>query len=216
MGRPRESSRLPAVRASLPRMLRHWLLGVGASVLFSGCAGQATPVAKPGAATGSAAAAPANGAVVATPSASELRKSWHYCGKPQFAVYTAAMQAEARNTVGQIARKYANVYSGEHRPTPSRFAALPAVPSMVPSGVKYQSAPADWEPWSEIHFSMAEPQYYQYEVVVSKDGMSAEVIARGDLDGNGTQSRFSLTLKRDAKTRKLQLAPAIEESNPNE
>jgi hypothetical protein len=67
------------------------------------------------------------------------------------------------------------------------------------------------------------PQYYQYEVVAAKDGKSAEVIARGDLDGNGKQSRLSLKLTLDAKTGAVtistaspKLAPSIEETDPLE
>jgi hypothetical protein len=42
---------------------------------------------------------------------------------------------------------------------------------------------------------MTEPQYYGYEFVTSKDGKTATVRAHGDLDGNGKESLFELTVK---------------------
>jgi len=42
---------------------------------------------------------------------------------------------------------------------------------------------------------MYQPMYYQYEVRAAKDGESAEVIARGDLNGDGKTSSFVITIK---------------------
>jgi hypothetical protein len=90
------------------------------------------------------------------------------------------------------------------------------VPKTVPSGVKYASTPADWQAWAPIQFTMDAPQYYQYEVKAAKDGMSAEVVAHGDLDGDGKVSTFRLGLKIDPKTRDLLIEPSIDEQDPTE
>jgi hypothetical protein len=131
-----------------------------------------------------------------------------------------AKSAEARNTVGQIAKDIAVAYEAETLPpTPrakKRLASFPPVPKTVPSGVKYASTPADWQAWAPIQFTMDAPQYYQYEVKAAKDGMSAEVVAHGDLDGDGKVSTFRLGLKIDPKTRDLLIEPSIDEQDPTE
>jgi hypothetical protein len=115
-----------------------------------------------------------------------------------------AKMAEAPNTLGSIALAYGATF--KELPAPGKRAAvkklvsLPAVPTSVPRGVKYQSSPDDWKRWSSIHFALTEPQYYQYEVVAAKDGKTAEIIARGDLDGNGKASLFRLKIELNPKT----------------
>jgi hypothetical protein len=132
-------------------------------------------------------------------------------------------EAEARNTVGQIAKDCAAYVSGDstslEKPkhaAPRKLISLPPVPAKVPSGMKYQSVVSDWKAWAPIKFSFVEPQYYQYEVVAAKDGRSAEVIARGDLDGDGKQSRFSRKLTVDPKTGSVTLGLDLEEIDPTE
>jgi hypothetical protein len=128
-------------------------------------------------------------------------------------------QAEARNAVGQIAKDYAAWWEKEDgKPRArKRLVSFPAVPKAVPKGVKYQSTPADWKPWSPIKFEMDAPQYYQYEVKAAKDGESAEIIARGDLDGDGQPSQFKVGLHVDRKKGDvLVIDPSIAESDPNE
>jgi hypothetical protein len=90
-----------------------------------------------------------------------------------------------------------------------------AVPPDVPHGQKYQSSAADWAPWKTIGFSIAEPQYFQYEVVAAKDGKSADIIARGDLDGDGQVSETRLSIELDVKTLQL-TAKGIQERGPLE
>lgn len=115
-----------------------------------------------------------------------------------------AKVAEAPNTLGGIALAYGATFKELPAPgkkaTVKKLVSLPAVPASVPRGVKYQSSPDDWKAWSAIHFALTEPQYFQYEVVAAKDGKTAEIIARGDLDGNGKASLFRLKIELDPKT----------------
>ncbi|HEX2870665.1 MAG TPA: hypothetical protein VHP33_05400 [Polyangiaceae bacterium] len=118
-----------------------------------------------------------------------------------------AKTAEARVTIGEIARAYSAALKEPPPPgkkaAPKKLVSLPAVPATVPRGVKYQSSAADWQAWAPIHFAFPEPQYFQYEVVAAKDGKSAEILARGDLDGNGKSSLFRIKIELDPKTGQL-------------
>jgi hypothetical protein len=132
---------------------------------------------------------------------------------------TKSKEAEARNAVGQIAKDYVAWWEKEDgKPrAKKKLVSCPPVPNAVPKGVKYQSAPADWKPWAPIKFEMDAPQYYQYEVRAAKNGESAEIIARGDLDGDGQTSQFKLALHVDrAHGNVLVVDPSIAESNPDE
>ncbi|HYQ14260.1 MAG TPA: hypothetical protein VEQ58_00825 [Polyangiaceae bacterium] len=125
--------------------------------------------------------------------------------------------AEARLTLVEIAKAY-NPSASEAAPNqtlrPRKLASLPAVPSAVPHGTKYQSSAADWKPWASIHFAITEPQYFQYEVVAAKDGKSADLIARGDIDGDGELSEFRLKLVVEKDGRLM--AKPLEEKQPLE
>jgi hypothetical protein len=114
--------------------------------------------------------------------------------------------AEARAVMAQIARNYAATLKNPPekgvRPL-KKLVSLPPVPAEVPRGARYQSAGSDWKPWSVIQFGLSEPQYYQFEVVAAKDGKTAEIFARGDLNGDGKTSLFSIKVQLDPKTRDL-------------
>jgi len=135
---------------------------------------------------------------------------------------TVSKVAEARGTVRQIARSYAAYWEREEKVAPGKLAkpkklvSFGPVPKAIPKAEKYPSTAADWAPWAVLSFSMDAPQYFQYEVVAAKDGKSADVLARGDLNGNGKPSLFKLHLSVDPKTRALALAPAIDETDPEE
>jgi hypothetical protein len=128
-----------------------------------------------------------------------------------------AKNAEARGFVEQIAQSYIMSFSAPHagRKPPKLFS-LPPVPSKVPSGTKYQSSDGDWLAWKRIGVSLHEPQYYQYEVVAAKDGRSADVVARGDLDADGQLSEFRLKIVLDEKQGTLSTTPELEEMHPEE
>jgi hypothetical protein len=130
-----------------------------------------------------------------------------------------AKTAEARNAVGQIAKDYAAWWETEDgKPrAKKKLVSFPPVPSTVPRATKYQSTPADWKPWAPIKFAMDMPQYYQYEVRAAKNGESAEIVARGDLDGDGQMSQFKVTLHVDrARGSALVVDPSIAETDPEE
>jgi hypothetical protein len=126
-----------------------------------------------------------------------------------------AKVAEAPDTLGSIALAYGATFkelpAAGKKPTVKKLVSLPAVPASVPRGVKYQSSPDDWKAWSAIQFAITEPQYFQYEVVAAKDGKTAEIIARGDLDGNGKASLFRLKIELDPKTGEIRAVGHNEE-----
>jgi type IV pilus assembly protein PilA len=132
-----------------------------------------------------------------------------------------AKAAEARNVLGQLAKDIVADWEGEsaldHRPrAKKKLVSYGPVPKSVPKGIKYQSSAADWKPWAALRFELSVPQYYQYEVKAAKDGESAEIIARGDLNGDGKTSEFKLSIEVDRKTQALRVSPAIAETDPAE
>jgi hypothetical protein len=90
------------------------------------------------------------------------------------------------------------------------------VPKAVPRGQKYQSSSADWKAWAPLRFEMTEPQYYQYEIRAAKDGESAEIIARGDLNGDGKASELKLLVKVERPSNRIRVSPSIHEIDPDE
>jgi hypothetical protein len=63
---------------------------------------------------------------------------------------------------------------------------------------------------------MSSPQRYQYEIIAAKDGESAEIVARGDLNGDGRTSLFKVAVKIDRAKDILVVAPTISETDPDE
>jgi type IV pilus assembly protein PilA len=134
-----------------------------------------------------------------------------------------AKAAEARNALGQIAKDVVTEWEGEWAPdnkpranVKKKLVSYGPVPKTVPKGVKYQSSAADWKPWAPLRFEISAPQYYQYEIKAAKDGESAEIIARGDLNGDGKASLFKLSIKVDRTANALRVAPTIAETDPEE
>lgn len=141
-----------------------------------------------------------------------------------------AKQAEARNSVVQIGKDAAEAYEAEapgstggaahHRMCPSASRPVPSSLAQV-SGKKYQSSPADWEVdaasdagFACLKFELDMPQYYQYSYAATPTSFTAT--AQGDLDGNGVPSRFVVRGSDAASTGTLDVAPTIEETNPQE
>lgn len=127
-------------------------------------------------------------------------------------------EVEARVTVHEIGRDVAAYWEREDGTPRSRkkLRSFPAVPKDVPRGTKYTSTAADWKAWAPLRFEMDTPQYYQYEIHAAKDGMSAEVIARGDLNGDGKTSSFKLPLHVERSDHSLVIAPTLVEVDPDE
>lgn len=131
---------------------------------------------------------------------------------------TNSKSAEARLGVDRIAKDLAAYVETERERNPKkkvRFSSLPAVPPTVPSGSKLQTAPGDWQAWSTIGFRMSEPQYYQYEVQAAPDGKSVKIVARGDLNGDGKHSEFSLSMRIEADG-SLAIDPQLSARDPLE
>lgn len=154
--------------------------------------------------------------------------------------YTAsAKSAEAKNSLGQLTKDASAAYSREHM-APGILAdkaaagvsnaicksAKESVPKAITSvqGQKYQSAAAEWDDgdkdtgWACLKFSMAEPQYYMYNyqttVWTGADGDKFDATAKGDLDGDGTPSTF--TMKGEVRSQQVVVSPTIEEDHPEE
>lgn len=130
----------------------------------------------------------------------------------------SAKAAEAKAVLGLIVKSYQQSFrdaEASHSKKPRKLTSFPPVPATVPRGEPYQSKPEDWKGWASIQFGLSQPQRFQYEVVAAKDGKSAQVIARGDLDGDGELSERKLTIELDPKTSQL-TAKALDETKPLE
>lgn len=135
------------------------------------------------------------------------------------AYLTRAKTAEAKATLGAIARAYVTEWETERDGTPRakrKLRSYPPVPKTVPRGTAVVSAESDWTAWKDLHFIVVGTQRYQYEIVAAKDGESADIVARGDLDGDGKTSLFRVTLKVDRAKDALVVAPGILETDPDE
>jgi type IV pilus assembly protein PilA len=148
-----------------------------------------------------------------------------------------AKTAEARNSVGQMAKDAAAAYSRE-KMTPgvmtgggtsvvsnavckSALAQVPTDATLI-AGKKYQSSAAEWaataeasdQGWKCLKFSMDQPQYYQYNYTSVEADQTFDAIAEGDLDGDLTKSKFTLAGKVQDGT--VAVSPSIEEADPEE
>jgi type IV pilus assembly protein PilA len=156
-----------------------------------------------------------------------------------------AKTAEARNSLGQVAKDQAAEYEGEHMQATVLAAGTSASLSRalcasdpgnpVPAttnvkGAKYQSTPADWNKGSGdtthmpsgfacLKFTMDAPQYYSYSFTSTgtsgNAGDSFTGTANGDLNGDGTLSTFSITGSINSSFA-LNIAPNMMEVNPEE
>jgi type IV pilus assembly protein PilA len=129
-------------------------------------------------------------------------------------------EAEARSVVPVIVRSIVADWERETLPATPRakkkLQSLPPIPQTVPHGTKYVSSEKEWASWFALKFEMDQPQYYQYEVRAAKDGESADVIARGDLNGDGKTSSFVITIKvKKDKDRTLEIGQLVE-TDPDE
>jgi hypothetical protein len=126
-----------------------------------------------------------------------------------------AKTAEARLTIANIAVALSKRVTNENL---SRFArSAPRTPQQTPGAAALLVPQQAWQhpAWRDIGFSMAEKQYYSYEYEVARDGKSAVVRAVGDLDGDGVESRFELTIS-ISEPGLAYITPAIHEQNPEE
>jgi type IV pilus assembly protein PilA len=122
-----------------------------------------------------------------------------------------AKTAEARNSVGAMARDAAMAFEREqtspsgatiHRLCPSASRSVPDSIVKV-SAKKYMASTSDWQVDAARHagfaclrFSLATPQYYMYSYKAHGAGAVGdgfEAIAVGDLNGDGNTSLFKST-----------------------
>jgi type IV pilus assembly protein PilA len=127
----------------------------------------------------------------------------------------SAKSSEAKNTIGAIARGARASYERESIRGSDGSAhvlckSATPVPTSVASGMKYQprSGGGDFDTgdaetgWRCLRFSMTQPIYYQYHYQQGSgyltpsarpDPDGFEAAARGDLDGDGDTSLFSIS-----------------------
>ena len=143
-----------------------------------------------------------------------------------------AKQAEARNSLGQIAKDAATAYERESLAsgTPDGLCAsashsVPASASMI-RGMKYQSASGDWEVdaskphagFACLGFSLGMPQYYMYSYKAhgtKAPGDRFRATANGDINGDGVMSTFWIT-GNVGPGDDLAVDPLVGESQPTE
>ena len=147
-----------------------------------------------------------------------------------------AKSAEARNSLGQIAKDaavavereqgtQAVLAAGSQSALIRAFCASAAasVPASVPTAQKYQSSAADWNAgnsttgWACLKFSLEEPQYYMYSYSAGNTSATSgnfTATANGDLNGNGTLSTFLVS--GSALAGAIAISPNVQETNPEE
>jgi len=152
-----------------------------------------------------------------------------------------AKSAEARNSLGQMGKDAVTAYQREGMAASvlslggstgvSHVLCLTAghsVPSAITAvkGQKYQSKPSEWAEatgtnqntgWNCVKFSMNDPQYYMY-MYTSATTSTFSCTAKGDLDGDGNASTFSILggTAKDGNKEVATLAPNILEKDPDE
>jgi hypothetical protein len=123
---------------------------------------------------------------------------------------------EASDATQPVGTSPDNAHAMRHFPPSSTRSVPPSLDDV--KGKRYQSAAADWAmtPWHELQFSIPQPQYYAYSYASEGAGTTAKAtgMAQGDLDGDGTPAKFSITITPDGQFR-AQAAPIVKE-DPDE
>jgi type IV pilus assembly protein PilA len=154
-----------------------------------------------------------------------------------------AKTAEARETLGRIAKDASSAYNKENmaatvlalkgqadvsnRLCSTADNSVPAAPGSI-QGKKYQSGPSEWNTgsqqvgWQCLKFMMQEPQYFMYKYTATNPTSNAgtfSVTAQGDLNGDTKLSTFTYGGALEADTSggiALKLMTTIGESDPEE
>ena len=132
---------------------------------------------------------------------------------------SSAKTAEAMNTIGHVGKISVEAHEArEGTYCPSATSPVPADTRMI-RGRKYQSDDKDWfrdksanAGFSCLKFEMTQPQYYQYDY--RSTGHTFETTARGDLNGDGKLSLFTLRGKEAGG--KPVLDPNVDQGDPEE
>lgn len=129
--------------------------------------------------------------------------------------------AEATRNLGSIETGSKNQYNQESPVSGSpgvfvhEFCPTMTVstPTTIPAAQKVLVTASEWNnnTWKCLKFTINEPQFYQYQYLSTGQGTSASytAIARGDLDGNGSASSFTLTGTVAAETGEARRASLI-------
>ena len=155
---------------------------------------------------------------------------------------TNAKTAEAKNSIGQMAKDATTAYAREgmaasilalgsstgvtHQICGTATNKVPAAKGSV-LGRKYQSSPSEWATgdqftgWTCLKFSMDAPHYYMYGYTGSGGGAVGDTFnttAQGDLNGDGVTSTFALggEIKSEGGELVLVTAPNLSEDQPDE
>jgi hypothetical protein len=130
----------------------------------------------------------------------------------------AAKQFEARKALPLIAHDVVAYVNSEIDPITGRRAGLPPNAEPVPKslsqvkGIRYMSSPNDWSgTWHDIHYSMPDPQYFQYHWQRTSAAQGV-VRAVADLNGDGSadaQLELSVQCSESANGPSCQVAPDI-------
>ena len=117
---------------------------------------------------------------------------------PSFIGYVRrAKTAEARANLSAIAMGVTTAYERERVGADGTLVtrvlppSAPRTPATASSERRMWPAASD-PGWSELGFAPPDPIYYSYEYVRDPDGRGFVARAYGDLDGDGTESRFEL------------------------
>lgn len=144
--------------------------------------------------------------------------------------HSLAKQAEARNSLGMISRAAVTAYDDEdatltHKLCPSGSQPVPIAIASV-RGKRYASTPSEWRAdraanagFACLKFEMSSPQFYQYSYAITGSGSGVgdtfTGVARGDLNGDGVVSTFTLS-GAVGPGGVVTVAPLITETNPEE
>jgi len=151
-----------------------------------------------------------------------------------------AKTAEARAAIGRISKDASSAFDRErmlagamdlggareatNQLCPSAAKSVPATADSI-KGKKYQSDPKEWDDgagWNCLRYTMQDPQYFMYMYSADgtgEDGDTFAATARGDLDGDGILSTYSLDgLVQTGANQDiiLTVSPSIGEINPEE
>jgi hypothetical protein len=107
----------------------------------------------------------------------------------------ASRLVEPMDGLAQIAR--AAAAQAADQPIESAYpASVGPTPAVVPSGVAVQDPPGTWQhpTWVNLGFGFQDPHRYSFEFESERHGSHARyrALARGDLDGDGQTSEFSV------------------------